>query len=276
MVKVIKYDGSEQEFDRKKVMRTCRRMGASKKVAKEITDIIENKAYDGMRTKKIMDMVFKQMKKHKPSIRYTINLRDAISMLRPKPDFEIFVARILKAQGYKVKSNQIIKGKCVDYETDAVAEKDDEVLFVEVKHHYKAHTYTGVSVFLETRAKLEDLIEGHGNKNNKSKFTKALIVCNTKFSDHGKKYAKCRGISYIGWKAPEEYGLERMIEEKKLYPITFLKDMTSKDQVKLGDNRIVTLKQLANGDIDEIVKKTKVSKKKLGKYVKGAKEILSD
>ena len=94
-----------------------------------------------------------------------------------------------------IQMNQIVPGRCVEHEIDAIANKDKETILVEVKHHFQFHTYTGVSVFLEVQAELEDLIDGFQNKRHNSDFSKALVVCSTKISDHAKRYALCKNIS---------------------------------------------------------------------------------
>ena len=92
----------------------------------------------------------------------------------------------------------------------------------------------------------------------------------TKFSDHAKRYSDCVNIEHIGWKS----GLEKMVEDKKLYPITFLRGLDSMSEAKLGDAGIVTLKQLVEIDADDLWKKTRIPKDKLKTLVKNSMEIL--
>ena len=275
MIFVTKFDGRKQLFDRNKVINTCLRLHATKEQAEAVVSKIEKKIYNGIPTKKILNMIFTYLKELKPEIGYRIDLKEAISNLRPKPDFEIFVALLLKELGYSVISNQLIPGKCVTHEIDAIAIKDKETIFVEVKHHLQPHTYTGVDVMLETQARLEDLREGFVLGKHKFNFSKALVVCNTKFSEHALQYAECKGISYIGWKAPAGKGLEDLVEEKKLYPITLLKELDFETEQKLGNIGIVTLKQLAEGDLKLISNKTRIGMKKLKILVKAAREIIA-
>jgi len=273
MIYVTKFDGRKQPFDRNKVINTCLRLHASREQAEAVASKIERKIYDGIPTKKILSMIFTYLKEFKPEVSYRIDLREAISRLRPKPDFEIFIALLLRELGYSVVSNQLLPGKCVTHEIDAIAIKDDETIFVEVKHHLQPHTYTGVDIILETQARLEDLREGFALGRHKFNFSKALVICNTKFSDHALQYAECKGISYIGWKAPSGKGLEDLIEEKKLYPITLLKELDLETEQKLGDSGIVTLKQLLEHDIKSLHHKTKIPNKKLKSLLRAAKEI---
>ncbi len=285
MIYVTKVDGRRQPFDRQKIMRTCLRMGATPDIAKKIADKIEQQAYNGIPTKKIIKLIFSYIRRYKPEFKHMIDLRDAICLLRPKPDFELFVAQLLKAQGFKVRSNRIVPGKCVEHEIDAIAERpigssltstaqQKEVFYVEVKHHYKPHTYTGLDVFLEARATFEDLIDGYKVNKHKIPFTGAIVICNTKLSEHAKRYAKCRGVKGIAWNTPTDHGLERMIEEQRLYPITLLRGLEPAEQAKLGDAGIVILKQIAELSEEELNRQTKIPKKRVRELREKSIEIL--
>jgi Holliday junction resolvase-like predicted endonuclease len=273
MVYVTKADGSKQPFDKQKIINTCLRLRATLEQAQSIADKIEVRAYDGIPTKKILQMIFLYMKKYRPAIGYQIDLRQAIAMLRSKPDFEIFVAKLFEALGYKVETNLIIQGKCVEHEIDVVARKDSEIILVEVKHHVNHHTYSGLDVFLQLNSTLEDLKEGYESGKNNFKFTKAILICNTKVSEHAKRYALCKGLEFIAWKFPPEKGLERIIEEYKLYPITFLKGIEREEVYKLADAGIITIKQLLD-DVEKISRKTGMNKSRLLELQKAAKIVL--
>lgn len=274
MMFVTKADGRKQPFDKSKVIRTCLKMHATEQEAREVADKVEKKIYDGIPTNKVLKMIFTFLKEYKPEIANQIDLREAISLLRPKPDFEIFVLLLLKEFDYSATGSQLIKGKCVEHEIDAIALKDSQVKYVEVKHHFMHHTYTGLAVFLESQAVFEDLVEGFKSGLNRINFNRALVVCNTKFSEHALQYAGCKGIDFIGWSAPSDQGLEQMIEEKKLYPITLLKSLDRKTEEKLGDAGIVLLKQLVEYNIDELCRKSRVPRDVLENLVKKTKEIL--
>ncbi|MDI6798584.1 MAG: restriction endonuclease [Candidatus Aenigmarchaeota archaeon] len=274
MTFVTKFDGSKQEFQKEKIIRTCLRMHASKEIAEKIADKIESKAYEGIQTKKILQMIFGYLEEYKPEIKYQIDLREAICLLRPN-DFEQFVILLLREYGYEVSPPQIIRGRCVEHEVDGIAKKGNETICVEVKHHFQPHTYTGIDVCLKTQATIEDLKEGFTSGLDSINFDKALIVCNTKFSDHAKQYASCKGIELIGWKMPLEHGLEQLIEKKKLYPITFLKSVDKETGEKLAEMGILMIKQLVKHDVEELERKTKISRRKLRTYINEAKRILS-
>jgi hypothetical protein len=273
MIYVTKADGSKQQFDKQKIINTCLRLQATPEQAKSIADKIEARAYDGIPTKKILQMVFQYMKKYRPAIGYQIDLKQAIAMLRSKPDFEIFVAKLFEAMGYEVKTNLIIQGKCIEHEIDVIARKGNEIILIEVKHHVNHHTYSGLDVFLQLNSNLEDLRLGYESGKNNFKFTKAILICNTKVSDHARRYALCKGLEFIAWKFPQEKGLERLIEDYKLYPITFLKEIERDEAYKLADVGIVTIKQLLD-DAEKISRKSGISKNRVLQLQKAVKIVL--
>ncbi len=271
---ITKADGTRQLFDRRKVINTCFRLGADGEAAETIAKKVESRVYDGISTKKILQMVFRYLRKYRSAVRHQIDLREAISLLRPKPDFERFVRILLEEQGYKVTPNQIVQGRCVEHEIDAIARRNDETLLVEVKHHFNHHAYTGLDVPRLARATFEDLTEGYNLGLTPIKFTGALIVCNTKFSEHASRYARCRGINHIGWRAPQDQGLEKIIEEKDLYPITLLRDLSREERKKIADRGILLLKHLVVQDIRKLSEKTKIPQKRLQELIEKSSLLL--
>ena len=253
---VTKWDGRKERFDRNKVLRTCLRLGANLSQARSVVNSIEQKIWDGIETRKIYRMIEEELGKISIEFRYKRNLRDAIASLKPKPDFELFVRKILGRE-FRVKGNLIIEGKCCEYEIDGVLERGGEKLMLEIKHHANPHTPTPLDVVLECFAKLLDI-----NEKEKT-FDGVMIVCNTKFSYHAKMFAECRGIKLLGWKYPEKRGLESIIWRDKLYPISFLKPLTEEELSKFTENGIVLLKELKEGDAIELSKRTGIEKERI-------------
>lgn len=279
-VLVTKADGSKQIFEREKVLRTCLRMGASRRIAEEVAAEVERRVYAGMETRKILQMTLRLLRKHKPAIQHLIDLRRSLSLLRPTPDFEHFVQLVLAENGYDVTPNQIIRGKCVEHEVDGIARKDGITFFVEVKHHYNFHTPTGLDESRIARAVLEDVVDGFELGLNSQRIDKPMIVCNTKFSEHAKRYAACRDILQIGWSSPPSRGLQDLIEAKELHPITCLKGLRTETKKKLTSAGIILLKHLATESPKELGKKIGMTEESLEPIIKKAKscvyEIFSD
>jgi len=275
-VNVTKYDGTKQAFSREKIIRTATRMGATRQAAEQIVDEIENKAYDGISTRKILQMLYTRLKRHKPTLKHQIDLRRSLSLLKSAPDFEQYIQQLLREYDYKVTPNQIIHGKCVQHEVDAIATKNNRTCFVEVKHHIKYHTPTGLDIPRIARAVLEDITEGHQLGQNNNKIDYAMIVCNTKLSDYAKQYSDCRKISHIGWSSPQNQDLQTMIETKKLYPITILRGLNTQTRNRLTSNGIITLKQLTQKSLTELEHQTGIHKNKLEPILERVRAILSE
>jgi len=272
---VTKADGTRQLFQRYKIVKTCLRMRVSEDVAEVVADKVEKNVYDGISTRRVLRMIFEYLQKERPIFKHRIDLRRAISLLRPVPDWEHFIQMLLSELGYTVTPNQIVRGRCVEHEIDAVAWKGDETILVEIKHHYKYHTSTGLDVCRIIRATFEDMKEGFDLGLHQINFNKTMVICNTKFSNHARRYAKCRGIDHIGWNTPLEHGLDQIIEENKFYPITLISNLDRKTEEKLGDKGIVLLQQLTENSINELSKKTGIKSDRLEGLAQKAQDILS-
>lgn len=272
MVSVTKIDGTKQPFDREKVIRTCLRLHATREIAEKVTRKVESRLYEDISTKQILEMIYRHMAEDRPQVKHEIDLRKAMCLLRPKPDFEQYVVRLLSALGYKVQGPQIVRGRCVEHEIDGIASRENETTYVEVKHHRWPHTYTGLDIFLQSRATFEDLVHGFQMGYNHIPFNKPMVICNTKLSDHAKRYASCAQIDHICWKSPQQNSLEQLIQEKELYPVTIMKALDSRTQAKLGDAGILLIQELTDSDPTMLSEKTRIPRDKIKKLVDRAFE----
>ncbi|MDV2480948.1 restriction endonuclease [Methanoculleus sp. Wushi-C6] len=248
MKHVTKADGSRQRFDRTKVRRTLENLGLRGEDADRIAGEIEASVPDGVRTAGVLRLIRTRARAVRPAVRHRTNLRRALALLRPKPDFEEFVRVLLREHGYRVETGCILAGRCGEHEVDAVAHRDGTTLFVEVKHHVSHHRMTGLDEGRIARAIVEDLQEGFRSGRCPVSIDGALIVCNTKLSEHAKRYAACRGIGQIGWDYPAEKNLRTMIEETQSYPVTIVSGVSPSVSARLAAAGFVTAKQVAYGD----------------------------
>jgi hypothetical protein len=268
---VTKADGSRQLFGREKVVRTCLRMGASSHVAHEVAEKVESKLYDGISTQTILRMIFRFMRNYKPEVGHLFDLRKGLSLMSSKPEFELFVQVLLMHNGFEVRPNQILRGKCVEHEVDAIARKDGVTFFVEAKHHLSYHALTGLDESRIARAVLEDVNEGFMLGITDLKIDRAMIVTNTRYSDQAIVYGNCRDILQIGWSSPENLGLQNMIEAKRLYPLSCLRGLGSETRMKLVESGIVLIGQLLGENLYELAKKTRLPQEALRETVEKAR-----
>ncbi len=247
---VTKADGSTQQYDHGKVVQTCLRMGADPETAERVAVQVERRLYEGIPTRKVLQYIFSLMRKPKPALRHIFDLRRGISLMEPKPEFEVFIQTVLAHSGFEVQPNTILQGLCGEHEADAIASKNGLTYFVEAKHHFNYHGLTGLDETRIARAILEDVTEGYQQGVTKIKIDKAVIVTNTKYSEHALTYGGCRGIVQIGWASPEGSGLRDVVEKHKLYPLSCLRGVSIETRLRLVDVGIVLIRQVLEHDID--------------------------
>ena len=254
-VLVTKANGYKQPFDRNKVVQTCLRMGASPQVADKVAGMVERRLYAGISTREILQLTFRFMRKYKPTVKHLLDLRKGLSMMEPKPEFETYIRTLLANSGYEVESNRILRGKCGEHEVDAIAKKDGVTYFVEVKHHYSYHTLTGLDESRIAQAILEDANDGYLLGMSTLKIDRAMIVTNTRYSDHAIQYGSCKNILQIGWSSPHTLGLRDMVQNSALYPLSCLRGIRYETRMRLVNSGIVLVKQLLDADGSELARK---------------------
>ena len=104
---------------------------------------------------------------------------------------------------------------------------------------------------LYTYARFEDLEEGH-ELGKCERFDEAWLATNTRSSLDARRYASCKGLRLLGWKYPPRRGLERMIEEKGLYPITVLQGLDSDSFNALNRANLLLVADLARSGPEQL------------------------
>ncbi len=270
---VVKASGETEKFDPKKIKRTCLRAGASEELANKIVEKVKKKSYDGISTKEILHITLSLLRKEKPFIAARYDLKGAMFRLGPAGFiFEHFTGELLREYGYTTKVHNILKGFCVSHEIDVVATKKNKSYMIECKYHNLPGIYTGLREALYTYARFLDLSDG-AKQGLCQKFEQAWLVCNTKFSEDSIHYAKCKGIKLIGWNYPEDVSLKSLIEKKKLYPITMIRNLDGDSLDKMSSSDFILAIDLLRNSIKELNSITKISVKKLRKFKEEAKRI---
>lgn len=274
---VINLRGEREPFSFKKVYNSARRVGASKEAAKEIAQIIEDQVYPGIKTSKIYKKVKKLLRQKTPKAALKFDLKVAMRKLGPTGfPFEKFIGEIFSKKGFKVKLNQFPQGKCLKYEVDFLAQKDDLFYIGECKYRRKPGGLVHSDTALANFAQFLDLKKGEFL--NQEKFrnfkTKTILVTNAKFTSHAIKYSECKGAELLGWRYPPQEGLEHLIEAEKLYPITILPSF-KKPLVKVfSKKRIILAKDVLQLDLQEFSSKENIPINQLQSLKEEAKVLL--
>ncbi len=267
---IIKANGEKARFDVRKVESTCIRAGANPRSARKIARQVYHQIHHGMTTKQIYNMVLKLLLQTESSaIKQRYRLKESIMMLGPAGfSFETFVGQILEKYGYRVRSvSSEVSGRCITHEVDLAVESDQDKRkwFVECKYHNLPGKYTGLKESLYTHARFLDLAD---------KFDNEMLVCNTKVSSDVIRYANCVSQKVLSWRYPQDAGLERMIEDKKLYPITILSP-TGKELESFFQNKLMIAKDLLDIDVGEFAHKTKIPIRRILSLQKLVNQIIT-
>jgi hypothetical protein len=149
------------------------------------------------------------------------------------------VARLLSYRGLHTEVGKTVQGRCVTHEIDVLAIDDHKERYIECKFHQKQGYTTDVKVPLYIHSRFQDIVNYYADMHDTSKYREPWIVTNTRFSTDAIQYAECSDIKLIGWQYPHEHGLERLVEDIGLYPITVLANLTEREKKKLFEYDIV-------------------------------------
>jgi hypothetical protein len=223
-VTVLKSNGEREPFNVLKLENSLLNAGVSPSSAQKIISVVQGELVDGMTTAEIYRHAFFLLHKmEKPSaVRYS--MRRALADLGPSGfPFEKFVAEIFKAQGYKIETDQMIKGYCAEHELDVVAYNDKKLIMTEVKFHNQNGIKTDLKVALYVKARFDDLRKMHFKYGGHDMvLSEGLLITNTKFTKSAISYAMCAGVGMIGWNYPVHGNLHDLIVQYKMHPITSL------------------------------------------------------
>jgi hypothetical protein len=275
-IKVVKSNGEVEDFQPKKIVHTLRRAGASREAARKVVRKIEGVIHDGMTTNEILKLVKAMIPEEESHVAMRYDLKGAIMRLGPAGyPFENFVAAILENYGYKTKLRSVINGRCVRHEIDIIAEKSNGD-FLRIMVECKFHNQPGGTVDLKdamyTYARFMDLNEA-GELGKGDHFDEVWLASNTCGSADATKYAGCRGIKMFCWRYPRGAGLEKMIEDKGLYPVTILRSVDKEVLEKLFSSGVVLAKDFVEHDVDYL-SRTGLKKSKIKKLMIEARQLL--
>lgn len=274
LIEVIKFNKEREPFSPNKVYNSALRAGASFSLAKEISLEIENEVYDGIETIEIFKKVKEKLREKDIQLSMRFSLKEGIRRLGPEGFlFEDFTKKILSNYCMKIVEGEIISGRCGHYEIDFLAENSEHFFIGECKYRNSHNSRIDINTSLKSSAILEDIKQGNffSQKNLRS-----FVVTNTKFTKDAIKYSNCRGVKLLGWKYPEKRGLERLIEEKKLYPVTILPALTKYIFAIFQKEGILLTSEVLNIDIDKLSKSASISRASLIKIKKQAEILINN
>jgi hypothetical protein len=272
-IRVRKYGGQVEDFNADKLRRSLMRAGARTVAADQIIDEILDEVADETSTKQVYRLAHSRLKKTSRACGLRYTLKKALFRLGPTGyPFEQYVGDVLKNHGYKTKVGITLEGKCVSHEIDVLAVSDSEVSVMECKYHNRKGTTTDVKVALYVHSRVRDLEPTITGRYGGKKYS-GWLVTNTRCTADALAYARCAGLKVLSWRHPEGRGLETMIEEKKLYPVTMVYGIQAGLVEKLISERILLLKDLLAMSLDTLQSRLGLTPQKAATLRKKAEDL---
>ncbi len=274
---VRKNNGEKEDFSFEKIYQSLQRVGVPRSLANSAVKEIKKKVYPGIKTKEIAHLISEYFKEKNLGYALKFNLKEGMKKLGPTGfPFEKYIGEIFAVKGFEVKLNQIIRGCCSNYEIDFTAKKGALFYIGECKFRklFKGKVHLDVALanyarFLDIKKEIERKRELKGLK------VKSILVTNRKFTTKAINYSKCVGVDLLGWRYPSDKGLEFLIEEEKLYPITILPSLDRYTSRLFISRRITLIKDLLDINLVLLSKETGVELKQLKSLQMEAKVLLS-
>jgi len=255
---IVKASGKEEKFKIEKLVDSLIRSGASEDVAWHIAKEVEKKITPALHTKHIYRIAKKLLKKHARTSDMRYSIKKAIYALGPAGyQFEKYFAGILNANGYDAETNRFMKGHCVSHEVDIFAMKDKNGCVIECKYHSSSGNPTDVKTALYIHSRFEDIKKAYRlQSGNNLHINEGWLVTNTRCTSDAIEYARCVGLKIVSWKYPKTNSLEKMIEDKRLYPVTILSSIRKHAVEILFRNGIIFASDIAKMTESEFLKKS--------------------
>lgn len=245
-MKIIKASGKEELYSKQKLCNSLKATGAPKTLVDRVCSIVGKEISPGATTEEIFKRTARHLKKENPILAAKYSLKQSIMELGPSGFlFEQYIGAILKEYGYKVKTNQMMKGESlVFHEIDILASTKDTHYIIEAKYHNGRGVKTNVQVAMYTFARLLDIAAQQKKK--ESAKHKAWLVTNTKFTQSTIRYSLHKDIKLTGWNYPKKENLRALIEAKALYPITILPSVNRYAKNQFAKHSLYFAKDLIN------------------------------
>jgi ATP cone domain len=244
IVHIIKSTGVVVPFSIEKLQRSLRKSGADEATVSGLSAEVESCLHEGMTTRDIYKLAYKLLKRKHRQFASKYTLKRAIMDLGPTGyPFEKYLAEILKTIGYEVKLNQVVKGQCVNHEVDIQAENGKSINVIECKYHNSQGIHCDVKIPLYVNSRYLDLKQTLAKD---GKEYKGWIATNTKFTNDAIQYGICAGLILLGWDYPQKGSLKDLVDEYKIYPVTCMSTISSKEKLQILDKGIVLCRDLVS------------------------------
>lgn len=243
---IVKADGTQEAFDPVRLAASLARSGAGEHTAERIATAVTSTIVPGTSSKEIYTRAFALLRKEARPVAARYALRRALLELGPSGHpFEDFISHLYRAEGWTVETRKLIKGKCVQHETDFYASHPGrgEYIAAELKYHNDPGYKTDLKIALYVKARFDDIFACDPTARS-CPVDRGLLVTNTKFTSEAIAYATCAGVELLGWSYPVEESLFVRMSRARIYPITALTGLSQAEKRLLVDRGVIAVDEI--------------------------------
>jgi len=272
-IQITKASGKTENINLDKLRNSLTKSGADADLAADVIDRIMHEIAPLTSTKKIYRLARKYLRQlnHASGLRYS--LKQALFRLGPSGyPFEKYYGSLLESYGFKTRVGSIIEGRCVKHEIDVTAVDSESVNLVECKYHNRPGATVDVKVAMYVESRFRDLAPAMDSRYPGRKF-RGWLVTNTRFTEDALQYAECSNFNIRSWGYPAHQSLEKMIEDKRLYPVTIVSGIQAGLIASLLRENIILLKDLVAMSVRDISRLLSLHEKKAVALKKQADQL---
>ena len=244
--RIVKADGTIEEFNPQRLVNSLRRAGAGAHTAEQIAERITQTVTSGASSREIYTKAFTMLRREARPLAARYTLRRALFDLGPTGHpFEDLVSHLYTTMGWNVETRKMIKGHCVTHEVDFYASKADgsEHIAAELKYHNDPGYKTDLKVALYVKSRFDDIFTCDPAIR-ACPIDRGMLVTNTKFTTEAIAYAECAGVELLGWGYPVGNSLFMQMSKANVYPITTLTNLSRAEKKILIDEGTIAVDQI--------------------------------
>jgi Restriction endonuclease len=229
---LLKTSGDLEPYHEQKLRSSLRRSGADDLTIKSIVKSVRARLHDGMTTSEVFRLAHRELRRSRRPTAARYSLQRALLQLGPTGfPFERFVAELLKHDGYRARTDVVLRGRFVAHEIDVDAARGNERVLAECKFRGQADGKVDIKVALYVHARAEDLsVIG---------YDAFWLITNGRFTGDALAYGKGVGLRLLSWDHPAEQSLRDRIDRAGLHPITCLSSLHAGEKQTLLQENIV-------------------------------------
>jgi hypothetical protein len=263
---VRKQSGELMDFDLDKLRNSLCRSGASAEDIEEIIERIHPHLHNGIKSKTIYQLAYKQLKRLSGTFASRYSLKRALHDLGPAGFyFERWVAKFLEHLGYQTLLNQFIKGDSVTHEADVIAQKDNHLLWIECKFRNTFDAKIPVTTPMYVLSRIKDIsTQKYTLFGGVHQFTEGWLVTNVYFTADAIAFGNYHGVKLLSWDYPSNKSIKSLVDQKGLYPVTCLSSLTKKEKDYLLSKNCILVRDIYNNptilENNSFINKSNISK----------------